>query len=189
ATGNVQQGLREARLAHELDPLSFIIAFDYGWQLVLARRYDDGIRQLREAADLDPSHPLPPGSLGIAYLAIGSEEVALECLTTALANTPERWDVTVSSLAYGYAVTGRTARARELLGEVLQRAEEEPISEVMLAYVYVGLGDLDEAFHWLREAVAGKDWLVGWGLQDPAFDPLRGDPRFDEILAAARLPT
>ena len=98
-------------------------------------------------------------------------------------------DVAVTGLAYGYAAAGRTADARVLLAEILERSETETVSEVLLAYVYTALGMPDQAFTWLEKAVVEKDFLIKFGLQDPALDALRDDPRFDAVLAAANLPT
>ena len=66
------------------------------------------------------------------------------------------------------------------------RNRGEKISPVLLARAYVGLGRTDDAFQELKAAVKAKDRnLVGlW--TDPAWDSLRGDPRFRSILAEVR---
>lgn len=190
ATGRTEAGLRESRRALELDPRSFIINFDLGWDLVLARRYQDGIRRLRSAAELSPSHPLPPVCIGAAQMAMGDTTAAIETLEHALADSPGRWDVAVSVLAYAYAAVGRTREARALLDEVeAQAVEDQAVSKVLIAWGHTALGETDDAFRWLRRAVADRDWYITvFGLNDPALDPLRSDPRFEEILDAARLP-
>jgi TolB-like protein/Tfp pilus assembly protein PilF len=186
--GRGAQGLEELRRAHQLDPLSLLISFHLGWELHLLRRYEEASIELRDAAELNPAHPLPAIGLGFVEAEMGRIEAALAEFQRALANSPERWDILVSGMAYGLAVAGRAAEARVLLEELHLRSETQPVSETFIAIAYVGLGDHEEALRWLREAVEDKDWALGLGgLSDPALDPLRSDPRFEEILETAGL--
>jgi hypothetical protein len=50
-----------------------------------------------------------------------------------------------------------------------------------VASVYVGLGDLEQAFQWLEKACERREYLVLLKV-GPGFDPLRSDPRFDQLL-------
>jgi hypothetical protein len=55
-----------------------------------------------------------------------------------------------------------------------------------VARVYIGLGDRDRAFEWLRKAVQQRD--VSLMLKaDPLYDGLRADKRFDALLREANL--
>ena len=47
-------------------------------------------------------------------------------------------------------------------------------------------GRLDAAFDWLQKALAEKSWLIAWLHADPLFDPIRLDPRFEDLLAQRR---
>ena len=63
-----------------------------------------------------------------------------------------------------------------------ETAQRERVSPVYFARVYIGLGEPDRAFEWLRKGYAERnDNLLGLGV-DPAYDPLRSDPRFAELL-------
>jgi hypothetical protein len=48
--------------------------------------------------------------------------------------------------------------------------------------VSAGLGRKDEAFEWLERAYEEREALLVWVKVQPAFDPLRDDPRFDALL-------
>jgi serine/threonine-protein kinase len=48
--------------------------------------------------------------------------------------------------------------------------------------VYTGLGQKDRAFAALEQAFADRSGLLVWLNVEPAFDPLRDDPRFDDLL-------
>ena len=62
-------------------------------------------------------------------------------------------------------------------------AKRKYVSPYSLAVVHTGLGEIDEAFTWLERAYEQRDgWLAGHVKIDPRFDPLRQDPRFDNLL-------
>ena len=71
----------------------------------------------------------------------------------------------------------------------LGRAQKSYVSPFDIALIYTALGDKDTAFAWLAKAVAERStWLVDrkW---EPRFDPLRNDPRFQDLLRRIGFPT
>ncbi len=52
----------------------------------------------------------------------------------------------------------------------------------MHAIVYAGMGDTDESLNWLEKAVAARETIALSLKVDPAFDRLRGNARFQDIL-------
>jgi len=48
--------------------------------------------------------------------------------------------------------------------------------------IYTALGDKEQAFSWLEKALAENDIALPYLKVNPAFDPLRSDPRFAELL-------
>ena len=57
-----------------------------------------------------------------------------------------------------------------------------------IARFYADLGDEDQAFHWLDTAYQEHDWLL-MGLNTYfQLDPVRSDPRFDELVRKVGLP-
>ena len=86
-------------------------------------------------------------------------------------------------LAYAYAVSGDRQRAQELLVDLnrIWQEKREYLSPMHMALVYVGLHDNDAAIRWLVEAFKRRDeWMVYIHVY-PEFDPLRSDPRFQEL--------
>jgi hypothetical protein len=51
-----------------------------------------------------------------------------------------------------------------------------------LALLYMALNDNDKAFYWLEKAYEQHDYSLNLAKVDPAFDPMRSDPRFIELL-------
>jgi len=52
---------------------------------------------------------------------------------------------------------------------------------------YAGIGENDRAFEWLERAYNERDGIVYWLKAAPVFDPLRGDPRFDDLARRLEL--
>jgi tetratricopeptide (TPR) repeat protein len=99
-------------------------------------------------------------------------------------------------LALAYAGAGRreeAIREAELAGRLaLETGDlwaEIPNSDENLLEVFVLAGDLDRAFDVLsRIQAANPQGLLVRLRTDPSLDPLRGDPRFDEVVRAASVP-
>jgi serine/threonine-protein kinase len=62
------------------------------------------------------------------------------------------------------------------------------VSPFFLAVAHTGLGESTAAIEWLERAYAERDWLVCVLKTDPIFDPLRGDPRFQDLLRRINFP-
>ena len=57
-----------------------------------------------------------------------------------------------------------------------------------IAITYVALGDHDQAFDYLEKSFAERDnWLL-WFATEPKLDPLRSDPRFDQLFRRTNNP-
>ena len=119
--------------------------------------------------------------LGRAYLDQGLHEEALTSLQRA---ADLDFAIGGAWLAYLFAVTGKKEEALKLLEE-LEKSNARP-SEI--AVVYTGLGEIDQAFEWLDRAVEPDeldDLRLSWS--DVEYDPLRDDPRFQDLLLRMNL--
>src|SRR6185369_4914442 len=88
-----------------------------------------------------------------------------------------------AGLANALVVAGRTDEARAMLAELSRRREERYVSPWALASIHAGLGEGDEALHWLERAFDERDSSLVWLKVHPRFDQLRGEPRFEALLA------
>jgi len=91
-----------------------------------------------------------------------------------------------SNLAHAYAVSGRSEEARRILRDLEGRQTRQSPTDASIALVYVGLGDNDQAMVWLEKAYAAR--FNPSILLRPAFDPIRSDPRFRDLLRRIGLP-
>ena len=87
-----------------------------------------------------------------------------------------------ADLAHAYAVSGRTAEARRILEQLIERSSRTYISPFDIAIVYAGLDDHDQAFAWLDKAYDDRTRpMLGLRI-NPRLDPLRSDPRFPILV-------
>ena len=92
-----------------------------------------------------------------------------------------------AGLANALAVAGRTAEAREMLAGLSRRRAESYVSPWALASIHARLGEKDEALDWLERAFEEHDSTLVWLKVHPRFDALRGEPRFESLIARLKL--
>jgi hypothetical protein len=51
-----------------------------------------------------------------------------------------------------------------------------------VATVHAGLGDRESTLEWLEKGYRERADCMAWVGSDPKLDPLRGDPRFENLL-------
>jgi serine/threonine-protein kinase len=94
-----------------------------------------------------------------------------------------------ADLGFTYALVGKEAEARELIETVKRQWEERYVAPSIIARLYVGIGETDEAFRWLETAYGERDALVLLLHIDPIYDGIREDPRFSDLLRRMGLET
>ena len=175
--GRHDQAIAMLKRAVELDPRSLLARTRLGRRFFFARRYDEAIEQFKYVLEMKPDDLYARGNLGMVYVYKGMIQRGLTELERA--GDPER-------LALGYAVAGRKREALALLHQ--HEPEWAKRSPGALAATYANCGQKDEAFRWLEEAYKIQDSFM-WALKvHPAFDPLRPDPRFQDMLRRVNFP-
>ena len=87
--------------------------------------------------------------------------------------------------SYGYAVMGDKVKAETLLEKTLKKYPN--ISHFRNSQVYVALGNFDEAMNQLELGYVNRDVHMFWIKVDPAFNPIRNDPRFKALVKKMNL--
>ena len=180
--GRFDQAIKEGQRAIELDPLSLIINADLGSTLMIARRYDDAIAQLRKTLALDGNFAYARWNLGAALYLKGDVKAAIAEYEKAavLDDDPQ----ILALLGRAYAETGRKEQALDCL-EKLKAAERKGyVRNYLFTIIYIGLGDKNTAMDYLEKARDnGESPDTTWLKVDPIFDPLRNEPRFQQLVA------
>jgi len=185
--GRYAEALAEIRQAQELDPLSLIISSIVGWVFYFDRKNDQAIAEFRKTLELDPNFWVAHWTLGRTY-----EQKAM--FAEAIAEIQKAIDLSggsplsLAALGHTYAVWGRRVEAERALNELKESSKQGYISSYSIAAIHAGLGEKDQAFIWLEKAYEERSgWLI-WLRAEPISDPLRSDPRFQDLLRRVGLP-
>jgi TolB-like protein/DNA-binding winged helix-turn-helix (wHTH) protein len=177
--GRFAEALEESERARQLDPLSMIIATDHAVILYFARQYDRAIEQFRAVLAMEPNFA-HAHMVVFAYIEKGM-------FPEALAETAgwRRSDGSpVSEVeAYVYARWGKQRQAERALAQSKQDSlHGREVSPFAVVEVYVATGKKDQALATLEKWYREHSNLVTTLKVQPTLDPLRGDPRFQELL-------
>ncbi len=178
--GRIDDAIAELRKAQELDPLSPIIVTDIGKALYYARRYDDAITELNKALELDPNFSQAHGWLSSVYLEKGMLKESQS--EAALAHRDAQPQDLLLQSAYVAAREGRKEEARRLLSQLLPTLQKDWMDPGAIALVYGAMGERNEAFAWLGKSCDSHSSFMTSLKMWPAYDPLRNDPRFDDLI-------
>jgi TolB-like protein len=182
-----EEAVREAQRAVELDPLSVNAIGKLALALSCAGEHQRAIEQLRKTIDLDPSFVYPHLTLARVYATCGKTEPSIEAAQKAVALSGG-WSLAKSFLANTLAAAGKTDEARKLLEEIKKAPGPDYLGLPYTAAVYGLLGDKDEAFAELEKAFEQRlSGLIAVGFY-PWYEPLRSDPRFQNLLRRMNFP-
>ena len=181
--GRNREAIAEMRKAQNLDPLSLIISADVAEILLVAHSYDQAIEQSRKTIDMDPNFAVAHYELGQALVQKHMYKEAIAELQKAIELSGGSTTCT-SNLAFAYAASGRRKEAVKILSDLKNRSKQNA-SEIAL--MYVGLDEKDQAMTWLEKAYEQR--FNPSILLRPAFDPLRSDPRFQNLVRRIGLPS
>jgi DNA-binding winged helix-turn-helix (wHTH) protein/TolB-like protein/Tfp pilus assembly protein PilF len=183
----IEEAHNELRRALELDPLSLPINVDAARPFFRSGDYERAIGQLQKAIEIDPNYPRAHNVLANWYAQMGRYDDAIaEAKKAAALSAPAQQEGGPPrgsyQLVYIYAKAGRASEARRLLDELERRANRRNDQLYFQALAHAALGDRERAFALMEELYKTRS-LDLLGLKgDPAWDDLRGDPRFRDLL-------
>jgi serine/threonine protein kinase/cytochrome c-type biogenesis protein CcmH/NrfG len=188
AMGHQDESVTESRKAEALDPTSPEISSYAGWILFFSRRYDEAVTELRKCLDLDSAYWPGYYFLGQTYNQLGRFPEAIAVLRKAQDIYRENSTAAQAELVRSYALSSRRADALRSLNELLALSKRVQASKYLIATAYAALGDKDQAFARLEQAVAEHAWWMPLLKVDPELDPLRSDRRFQELVRKMDFP-
>jgi len=174
--GRNSEAVAEMKKAENLDPLSLIISADVAEILLVAHLNDEAIEQGRKTVGMDSNFAIGHYELGEAFVQKHSYNEAIAEFHKAIELSGGSVPC-ASNLAYAYAVSNKRNEAVKILNDLKTRPTGNA-SEIAL--MYVGLGDKDQAMKWLEKAY--EEHFNPSILLRPAFDPLRSDPHFQQLV-------
>lgn len=185
--GRNDEALREIRAAHALDPLSLPVNASECLILGGARRFEEAIAQCRRTLELEPNFAITHYRLGQVFILQGRYLEAVPELRRAveLSNGCPR---AVAELAMALAFSGDSAQARQLLDSLQAASSRRYVGQFDLAFIHAALGEQEPALSALERAFDEQSpsmSLLNWS---PAFEKLRGLPRFIDLQRRTGLP-
>jgi adenylate cyclase len=181
--GKFDEAIAEGKRSVELDPLSLINNADLGSTYMVARRYDDAIAQLQRTLALDANFYYAHWNLGETLYYKGDLAGCIRECERAHA-LDEQDTEPLALLAQAYIKTGRKPEALKILDELNETARRTYVRPELFTMIYAALGDKSKAIQFLEDEFQNRDGFDLTGIKaDPRLDPLRDEPRFQELLA------
>lgn len=182
SSGRFDEAKLEMDKAQELDPSSLTINVGRGRLLYFTRQYDQSLQHFQSIIAVEPND----GSAKYALNAIFEQKRMYENIVedflksiSAHGASPEK----VEEFREIFRTSGWEGFLRKRLEILEERAKTKPVDPYNLAHLYVLLGRKDEAFVWLEKALeAGHPGAIHFKIE-PAYDILRDDPRYPELLS------
>ena len=178
--GRYEEATAEFQRGIDVDPTNLIVNAEYGWTFYLRHRWDEAIAQYRKTLELEPNFIL--ASVWMAQ-AFEQKQMYAEALAELeRARKIDNWYWIIAEIGCVDAFTGKRDEAQKIIAELNARAAHEYIDETLIVYIFLALGDKDQAFAWMEKGYQSRASNLPWLVMEPKFDPLRSDPRFGQFV-------
>jgi TolB-like protein/Tfp pilus assembly protein PilF len=175
--GRMPEALAEMERSVDLDPVTPSTFHAEGFVYYFSRQYDQALAVTRTVRDLNVILPDWNLLIGDIYAEKG---MYAESIASFLRAEPGPYSL--GHLGNAYARAGQMEAARKTIARLEQNVRKDGVGRYEIALVYTGMGKKDEAFKWLEESYHAHDVGLVYLKIDPPLDPLRSDPRFDDLL-------
>ena len=187
--GREQEAFAEIDLAHELDPLSPTITRVVGGVRGSARKFDEEIAICGKLATDNPTFAIAHDCLARGYRGKHMYPQVIEEWKTFGRLSGYQINADFAAAAeQGFRSSGWKGALTKAIEFRLAQRKTGYYSAFDIANLYAGLGDKEQAFHWLDIAYQEHDWELIILNTDSAFDPLHSDPRFAALARKVGLP-
>jgi len=186
ALGRHDEAWEQINQAMRTDPLSLPNNAEVVRTLYYARDYDHAIEQAHKGLQLDPDYYRIHFWLARVYAQEGMHPEAVAEAKRVLQAMPDS-TVGLTELAYSLATNGRESDAQEILQRLQEKSKRTFIPAYSFATIHIALNQRDQAMQDLQKAYDEKDWALLVLAVEPRLDPLRPDPRFQELIRKAGL--
>jgi len=165
------------------DPVYFAGRVGLGDDLRQIGEYERANAELRKVLDIDPTNVYAIQYLALSYLDSGDTESAKKTLAAAKPGDRKNFQIRLA-WALLFAHLSKTDDAkREMDLNLQQYAVGYPIETLYVAEFYSLLGEKKNALDWLEKALRNGDDRASWFRRDPLLANIRGEPRFEQLLA------
>ncbi|MHC4633545.1 MAG: tetratricopeptide repeat protein [Planctomycetota bacterium] len=185
--GRFDEAIEMMQTAMKLDPLSRNFNNGLACMYYFSGQVERAIEQLEKMLELYPDYVDSIFNLAMCYISMSMYTEAIASVEKAV-SVAGRTPLSVLHLGRAYTLSGRKDEAETLLQELHERAASEYVLPQYFAALYATLGNTDETFRWLEKAHQERNWDMFLLKTHHWWDPLRSDPRFDDLVQRMRFP-
>jgi TolB-like protein/DNA-binding winged helix-turn-helix (wHTH) protein/tetratricopeptide (TPR) repeat protein len=186
--GRLGEAIQELEFACDRDPLGLYSRIWLATMLWLDRQYDRGIEQCRLLLEIEPNQPDSHFVMGLVCREAGRYEEGVSALRRA-AEMSGGSPMMLGWLGLALAESGDETGARALLARFRTMLPRVYVPPTSLAFIHIGLGEVGEFFEWMNKAIDARDHMITPIKSYPFMDPVRGDPRYLDLLRRMNLLT
>jgi tetratricopeptide (TPR) repeat protein len=189
--GRAQESIDEATRAHQLDPLSPIIAWQQAEVYRRSRQFDKAVEICKKLIAENPTFGRAHDGLADAYWGQHKYAEAIqEFATGAQLEGDKNGAELAAALDAGFRAGGLPSALRKGIEVLLaqRKAKNGFVSPWPLVQLYADFGDKDHAFEWLNTAYREHDFQLYGVRTDPRLDSPRSDSRYVELVRKIGFP-
>jgi DNA-binding winged helix-turn-helix (wHTH) protein/TolB-like protein len=179
-TGRFDDALAEIDRALHIDPLSPIAGSLKAQFLYHAGKYPEARQQVNATLERAPGFWIARLQAGMSHLQERRPDEAIASFEAAR-QSGGSW-TPLALIGYTRAVSGQTAAARRVLGELTAARRSSYVPPYRIATVHAGLGDAATALQWLERGLEERDVRMVFLRVDPIWSALRREPGFIALL-------
>lgn len=184
--GRHGEAIQMAREAVATEPGHMGLLTVLAQALLHARRYEEAAQHARKAVATASNRGFN-GILGMAYMGMGRNAEAVRELEEFIRLRPGSRNMR-AELVRALAAAGRQREAIRMMRDIRDSHKTESGNAYNVATALCGLGEKEEAIKWLERAYAEHESDMMGLLVDPAWDILRADPRFQDLVRRMNFP-
>jgi eukaryotic-like serine/threonine-protein kinase len=191
ATGHLEESVAEMQLALNHRPTSVVINGSLGEVLYFARRYDEAEAQFRGILISYPNHVWAHSGLMMVYEEKQAYKQAAQAFRDFVTNYTASGivlDKTDSPNGYPPDYSPKAYWRWRLAALEKAAKNGTQVSAVEFARIYEGLGEKDKAIAWLQRAFEQREGRLIYLQVEPAWNSLRSDPHFQDLVRRMNFP-
>lgn len=181
-TGQLDAARAEMRRGADLDPTNLVVNTEAGWAEYILHDYDAAARQYKKVLELDPNFVLASLWLAQAYQQQGRYKEARAELERAERVEPG-WSWITAQVGCIDAREGKRSEAATAISKLESQGKRAWVDPTAIALIAVADHDNDRAMRFLEQSFKEKGPQVPWFYVEPQLDPIRTDPRFQDLLS------
>jgi tetratricopeptide (TPR) repeat protein len=180
--GRIAEALAETKVALQLDPVSGRSFVYSEFAYYFSRHYGEALAQIAR------DHEVDPDSWNSYWLGAIYAEKGMYTESVSAFQKQGDQPYALGHRGNALARAGRAVEARAIIPKLEEQMRRNGVGAYEIALVYSGFGEKDQAFAWLEKSYAVHDKGLLYLKIDPCLDPLRSDPRFDNLVRRVGFP-